>query len=380
MRYERLRLKAAVSMLGLIGLLAALLVVAGGAQAASVTTLKLSTVTTGQPAMDPIIASFNQAYASKNIRVEASYAPAASWGQLTLTQFQAKNAPDLLMTTTAASAPWGTWRLAAQNRLLDLSRSSWVKKEPKFLGDRNRYKGRTYAYQMGFNPSGMIYNRSLFKSMNIAIPKTFGQLLSMCRKIAGEGKIPIAVGTAGGAINATVSLGNMVIGNSVFAEIPNWSLRRERGQVKFATSPQWRRALQQHIDMKNAKCFPPSPTAVTVAQQFQMLASGAAAMMPGVTLELTAVKAINPKVPLSMFALPAQKAATTRVWLGPSQLTLAANADTKNAFAAKQFINDIARPDVTRRFSTLVWDHPKHRYRASASAVDLEQHEAAVQG
>ena len=236
MRYERLRLKAAVSMLGLIGLLAALLVVASGAQAASVTTLKLSTVTTGQPAMDPIIASFNQAYASKNIRVEASYAPAASWGQLTLTQFQAKNAPDLLMTTTAASAPWGTWRLAAQNRLLDLSRSSWVKKEPKFLGDRNRYKGRTYAYQMGFNPSGMIYNRSLFKSMKHRDSEDVWPVAEHVSKDRGQGQDPDR-GWNGRGLRSTLTVsvcGNMVIGNSVFSRDPELehAARAGPGQVR----------------------------------------------------------------------------------------------------------------------------------------------------
>jgi raffinose/stachyose/melibiose transport system substrate-binding protein len=175
----------------------------------------------------------------------------------------------------------------------------------------------------------------------------------MCQKISGAGKIPIAVGTAGGAINALVTLANQIVGNNVFTEIPNWSLQRERGKVKFATSPQWKRALQEFIDMKNAKCFPPSPTAVTVPQQFQMVASGDAVMMPGVTLELTAVKQISPALPLSMFTFPAPKAKNTVAWLGASQLTLVANADTKNAFAAKQFINYMARPDVNRAYSKI---------------------------
>ena len=129
------------------------------------------------------------------------------------------------------------WRLAGQGKLLDLSRSKWVKSEavPKFAANLAQYRNHTYAYQAQYALTDLLYNTDLFKSMKLKIPTTFSELLGMCRKLAGAGKIPIAFG--GADFNAPIQITVAQVGNNVYSKIPNWSIQREQGKVKFATSP-----------------------------------------------------------------------------------------------------------------------------------------------
>lgn len=354
MRYSSMRLKAAASMLCVIGVMAALLVVASGAQAApNKTTLSFMGSAEQQTGWDAVIEGFNRTYAKSNVSVEPRYVPGTSFGPLLATQIQSGNEPDLYTINSGAGSAYGVWRLAGQGKLLDLSRSSWAKGKdvPKSARDLARYKGHTYAYQVSYSPLGLLYNQSLFKSMKLKAPTTFAQLLGMCRKIAGTGKIPIAFGGLG--FNASITLTASQAANNVYSVTPNWSLQREQGKVKFANSPLWRRALQGIVDMNKAKCFPPSPAAITVPQQYAMMASGEAVMMVGAGTEAHNVNLINPKVKIGLFAHPAPKAANTRAVVATISSALVAKAKTSHAFAAKQFINYVARPDVSRRINKL---------------------------
>ncbi len=329
----------------LIGALVAVMALGVGAATAQPkaeqVTLKFQANAENRVGWDLMIKNFQNAY--PDIKIDASYAPITQYDALLLTQIQAGNPPDLFSTRAGASAPNSTWALGFQGKLLDLTpKNPWWKRQPKAARRFVTVKQKIYSFTSGIAPNGMIYNKDVFKSLGLTVPKTFPELLSLCGKVKAAGKTPIVAGMAG--LTAPVILASNVITEFVYNKDPNWTLERNQKKVTFAGSPLWKRAMQAIVQMRDGGCFQPSPQGMTSPVELTTMASGQAAMLNGSVNLIPRLQALNPDLHLGMFAFPADQAKDTQAQITTSALHLAASANTQHPNEAKTFINFIARP------------------------------------
>jgi raffinose/stachyose/melibiose transport system substrate-binding protein len=342
-------LRRAVLLL-VLGTAAALVAaLAASARGHAQVTLRMLNVTQQRPGMDAMVANFERVY--PNIKIEVDYPEATTYPSVLLTQVQAGNAPDLMSVGAGASAAFAVYALGSQGKLLDLSSSPWKKRIPQAWRKFVTVKQRIYGFPTGYNLVGMVYNKDLFQQLQLQVPKTFGELLTLCGKIRAAGKIPIAAGFAG--VAASVNMANILMNEFVYNKDPNWTLERIQHKVTFAGSPLWQRAYNAVVQMRDANCFNPAPAATSTPQQYAMVASGQAVMMPASTQETAALAAINPNLNSGLFVLPADNAADTVVPSGVGQLTFAVSKDTKHPKEARMFIDFLARPKQNSLYAKL---------------------------
>jgi raffinose/stachyose/melibiose transport system substrate-binding protein len=313
-------------------------------------TVSLAMATTYKPGFDILIPNFNRVY--PNIKINPTYITSGPpFNTAVTTQFVAGNGSDLVWNTGARTGPTSVWPFAQAGFLADLSARPWVKR--MYTADKAQYtyNGKVYAYDMGLSVLALpAYNKDFFSQNNLKVPTTFAQLLSLCQKIAGMGKIPIA--WAGGS--PPVNANNVVAlaASTVVGPDPKWLYKRLHGQTTFASTPGWRRALQMLVDMKTNKCFGPGVEAVQIPQMQQQFASGQAEMMFTYAGLNAQVLTLNPKMNIGLFPPPADNAKNTTVTVQAAG-GIGLNAKSSNKDAALTFLDFLGREKQQRLFAKI---------------------------
>jgi len=304
-----------------------------------------------KPGFDILIANFNRVY--PNIKVNPTYLSVGGntpYSTVVAAELAAGNAPDVIWSVGGIGGPTNTQVIAKAGYLDPLDGRPWVKRLLPATKPDYTVGKHLYGSELGLSVLSLLtYNKDFFQAHQLSVPKTFSQLLSLCRTISGLGKTPISWGAQTPAVNAN----NVVAlaGGSVFAKDPNWFEKRLKNQVTFAGTPGWRRALQQVVDLKNAGCFHKGAEAVDFAHMANEFASGDAVMMWTVPILLGSVVQLNPNLHFGMFPPPADVAADTRVTVQPQgALTLRKAASASAKKAALTFIDFMAREKQARLF------------------------------
>jgi raffinose/stachyose/melibiose transport system substrate-binding protein len=331
---------------------------AGAASAGSVKrdatpsgTVSMVMATTYKPGFDILIPNFNRIY--PNVTVNPTYLTSgAPYTTAVTTQFAAGNGSDLVWNTGANSGPTSVWPFASAGYLTDITKSPWVPR--MFDTDKKQYtyKGKVYAYDFGLSVLALpAYNKDFFAQNKIAVPKTFAQLLSVCRQIAGMGKIPIAWAGGSAAVNTnnTVALA----ASTVTGPDPSWLQKRLDHKTTFATTAGWRRALQMIVDMKGSNCFGPNVAADQIPQMQQEFASGQAEMMFTYAGLNAQVQVLNPTLKIGLFP-PPPDGNPANAWLTLQAAGgLGVNAKSSNPAAARQFIDFLGRAKQATLFAKI---------------------------
>ncbi len=330
-----------------MGVAAALVLgVAATAAPRETTTLKILLGTENRAQWDAMIGNFERQF--PNVHIEASYVPGASYGALLLTQFQSGSAPDLITIQTGASTNFSVYALGSQGKLLALDGSPWIKRIYSTARKLVAVRNHVYGFPAGYNLLGLLYNPAVLSRLGLKVPTTFSALLAACQSAATQGTALISLGMATPA--TAIQLAGAMMDTFVYQQDPQWTLKRNQRKVTFATSPLWRRMLQGIVDMKDAKCFQPSPAGVSRPAAQAMFANGQVAMTPGATGDYGVIKSINPNVDMQVIAFPADSAKDSNPSITNGQLVIAVNKSTTYPKEARQFVDFIARPKQNSLF------------------------------
>jgi raffinose/stachyose/melibiose transport system substrate-binding protein len=305
-----------------------------------------------KPGFDILIPNFNRVY--PNIKVDPSYLSVGGntpYMTVVPTELSAGNAPDVLWTIGGKASPIYTQVLAQGGFLAPLDGRPWVKRVPAATKPDYMVGNHIYASELGTSVLSLItYNKDYFTAHKLSPPKTFAQLLTLCKTISAQGKIPISWGAQTPAVNAN----NIVAlaAGTVLAKDPGWFAKRLQKKTTFASTPGWRRAVQMVLDLKNANCFNPGAASVDFAHMANEFASGNAVMMWTVPILLGSVLQLNPNIHYGMFPPPVDNANDTQVTLQPQGgLSLNKKASPDAQKAALTFIDFMAREKQARLFA-----------------------------
>lgn len=281
--------------------------------------------------------------ANPGYTVDATYTPNDGYPQLVQTQLQSGQAADVIQSSPGTGGPLAALNLAAGGRLADLSDTAWAPELPTSLSPLVSLDGKVYAYPTDLAPLMPVYNPDIFKDLGVKVPTTFQQLLDACGTISAAGIIPIAL--AGGSFqNVTITL-QALAANEVFGPDPEWNSKRADGDTTFVDSKGWQQVLKDFQAMIDAGCYAPDVAAVQAPVHIQQFASGQAAMViiPAQGIGIVRANA-TPDLSLSTFALPARKAADTRV-AASSGISLVVNADAADPAAARVLLDFLSSPE-----------------------------------
>jgi raffinose/stachyose/melibiose transport system substrate-binding protein len=331
-----------------VPLAAASIATAQPAEAAESASLKLAALSSYQAGFDKLIEAFEAEY--PNIDIQATYYEAGQAYATTIpTQFAGGSGTDLVFVLAGRARPYSVTPFAAAGYLADLSGAGWVASMYEPTKSLYEYDGAVRARDLGIAPLALLsYSKAYFAENNIAVPTTFDELLGVCKDIAAKGKIPIA--WAGGS--AVVNANNVatLAGSTALADDPDWLAKRAAGEVTFAESEGWRRAVQHLADMIAGGCFSPGASGVPLAEMVTQFATGQSAMMFTSGILNGQVLQQAPDLDIGLFPPPGDVAEDTRVIVQPAG-GMAVWTEAANAEAANTFLDFISREDQATVFA-----------------------------
>jgi raffinose/stachyose/melibiose transport system substrate-binding protein len=309
-------------------------------------TLKVAFPATAQAGWQKVIDDFEQA--NPDVKVNATFAPFATFFQLVSTQLQANAGPDVFYVPPGSSLALSLQNAAADGVIAPLDDRPWAKDIAPQYKDVVTHDGKVYGLVNGVFTSFMLTNEDKFKELGLTPPKTMDELKSMCKTISDKGLTPIAIG--GGFPPDLVNLMGMLLPNYVDGPDPEWIQQRNEDQTTFKDSEGWRTALQRIIDLKDAGCFDKGVAGTSRESATAQFASGKALMYPIIQPQLATVLAAEPAFEWSVMPVPGDGPDTTYLSTQVDPL-VAVNAKSKNLPLAQQFIDFVASAEESRAYN-----------------------------
>jgi raffinose/stachyose/melibiose transport system substrate-binding protein len=319
--------------------------------AAKKVTLRMIQNVSVKPAWAALIKKFEAAH--PDIAVNVQYVDTAEASQLVLTQLASGNGPDVFGTTAGNGTPSSVIPLAQAGKLLDLSGAEWEANLAPQTESTVSYQGKLYSWIVSLNAQGAFYNKELFTKLGLTVPTKMSEVLAMCPKITAAGKVPFAQGFAdvGTADGILWGLNRMI--QYVYAADPGWDARRAKKAVTFADSPEWQRALQSFVSMKDAGCFQKGVQGASFEDQLRLFGTGDAVMTVGASSQLSSILAVNPDLDYAFMNLPPDDAGQAVAGLSATN-AIAASATTKYPKQVKALFDFAAEDGNSREFAKLL--------------------------
>ncbi|MGN6187873.1 MAG: ABC transporter substrate-binding protein [Conexibacter sp.] len=308
-------------------------------------TLTLAGPTLGQEGpknpLNVIARAFEQA--NPGVHVKVATTAYDQFDQTVRVQLNGSAAPDVIFNAVGYGQATATLPLVRANALTDLSDQPWARSLSSDLRAAVGTDGKVYTLPSAYTVVGAIYDVDAFKRDGVAIPRTFQQVLDLCRREQGEGRTAFALG--GQESYDFQQLGSVMVASTVFAANPDFDLQRLAGRVTFKDTPGWKQGLEQAKQMMDAGCFGDAPAAVSTDAANQRLATGKALMRIATPESIPAVQALNPRGHYGMFAVPGGSADQTRLPAG-AVFGFSVPAKAGNQALAKQFVAFAAQSSV----------------------------------
>jgi raffinose/stachyose/melibiose transport system substrate-binding protein len=309
-------------------------------------TLKVAFPATAQAGWTKVIDDFEKA--NPDVKVNATFAPFASFFQLVSTQLQANAGPDVFYVPPGSSLALSLQNAAADGILAPLDDRPFAKDIGPQYKDIVTHDGKVYGLVNGVFTSFMLTNEDKFKELGLTPPKTMDELMAMCKTISDKGLTPIAIG--GGFPPDLVNLMGALLPNYVDGPDPQWIQRRNEDKETFKDSEGWRTSLQRVVDLKDAGCFDKGVAGTSRESATAAFASGKALMYPIIQPQLATVLAAKPSFNWSVIPIPGDGPDTTYLSTQVDPL-VGINAKSKNPELAEAFIDFVATPQESRDYN-----------------------------
>ncbi|MBD1379641.1 ABC transporter substrate-binding protein [Metabacillus arenae] len=278
-----------------------------------------------------------------NVKLEFEY---INWdtdfSSVMQTRIAGKQLPDIIM-IKGGDHPKYT------EHLMDLSSEEFMNEFPEDIRKALQIDGKDYAVPYTSNFQGVFYNKRIFAENNIEIPKTWDELMAVAESLQSKGITPF-----------TSHFKDYQIGNSfnqfatieVFSKNPTWGSDLQKGDVSFATSPEFKTVFKHFEDLYSYSNKDPFGLDFTGAAE--MFAKEETAMWIIGTWSTAQVLKNNPDLEIGFFPTPAMDESNTKIIMQPDH-TFSASATTKHPKEVKQVLEIFAtNKEMAKKYIDLV--------------------------
>lgn len=185
--------------------------------------------------------------------------------------------------------------------ILDITNQDFVKRvDPKFIANVT-IDGKVFGIPLDLMPSGVFYNKDIFRSTGVEVPKTWPAFIKVCEILKAKGITPIAAGykdqaSIGGGCYTEVY-------GTPLSKMPDFRSQVMSGEKKLADFPEFK-AFLQRFDTRN-KYVNSDSLQIGIDRAEQMFASGKTAMIVLGSWGIGAVRSYGPNGNFGIFMFPA---------------------------------------------------------------------------
>jgi raffinose/stachyose/melibiose transport system substrate-binding protein len=279
-------------------------------------------------------------YTKSHPNVTFTFKPvdSSSYGQVMRTQFQAKNAPDVMYVEAGRGNPDSVLPFAEAGYLLSLNGQPGEKVAKKFGASLFSSKGKVYGQPIDVIPLVVNVNQTAYQADGLKIPTTLDAVYKNCAAAKAKGKSLFVF--AGSAPLNGMTTAMQIAATNVYRTQPDWNELKASGKASFASTPGWTKTLQTIVDLYKKDCFQPGATAGKIPENTPAVASGSSLGSFSRGDSLIGMVQANPQATFRSTVFPAtNNPANTRLLIAPNN-ALAINADLSGAKkkAAQDFL------------------------------------------
>jgi len=265
--------------------------------------------------------------------------PIDNWETIMKTRASAGELPDIVMTF---AGPVLDAMKPAVN-FADLSNEPFVKDLKPFVMGQAAYKGKVYGLPLWEGSiSGTLYNKEIFKKLNIAVPKTQAEFWAACETIKKAGITPIYLAFK----DIWPALPQFGL-DQVAAHYPDFVDKLNSNKLKLANLPEFTKLIGFYKTLVDKGYLGTDFASNTWDGQAQALGEGKYAM--SLAWDTYLYSDLEPKYPgaaanfgMMPFFMGVNPEGS---YEGPNACLTYANKKSKNAKAAVEFIRFLAKPE-----------------------------------
>ena len=238
----------------------------------------------------------------------------------------------------------------------------------KFLSNVNpngllagQFRGKQLAVSVQYLFNNPVYNTDIMAAAGITkLPTNFTGFLNMCKTLKSKGYVPMAWP------GATLGQAGQILNSMMMNAFPSYDAI-EKGVSQIETGVKdlnvaWFADMAgKYAQMRDAGCFPDTPTGVTEATANNLFATGKAAIMPTGTFSMGAIKAINPamegKMKLMSLIATDSKPQYEGIHNNTFNLSVNDNASDDDQKIAKAFISFFLQPAIAAEYANGTTQH-----------------------
>ena len=214
--------------------------------------------------------------------------------------------------------------------------------------NKNTYTvdGKTYGYAPTTWVGGFFYNKDIFSKLGLEAPKTWDDLVSVCKTLQDNGTRPII---ERGEWFWDSFLGPFM--NDYLVDDPDYHQEVIDGEKTFADG--WGPYIQKWYDDLVKPGYVGQDLASVSSQEFfSEFATGQAGLLAGHAGHLKEIQKLNPEFEIGFFPMPGTTG-DIKVAYGAVDCAVAINAETEKMDAAKTFLNFLAQDDIVQLYQKM---------------------------
>lgn len=189
--------------------------------------------------------------------------------------------------------------------------------------------GRVYGAPEVMHSDGLLYNKTLFDSLGLEVPRTWDEFLALCVKLKQEGLIPVAMDAEWST--AQFFWGSIMSDNGADAA---WTKKLESGEIR-TYDPVFVDAIQKHREIIDRGFVPPNWKSLKHEQAKDLVGTGQAAMIITGTWDIPSIKERNPAQDIRFMMVPGSVRTVPNINVGTYRVI---SSRTEHPEEAKQFV------------------------------------------
>lgn len=215
----------------------------------------------------------------------------------------------------------------------DLSGLDWFPELSQGAQNNHVIDGKPYAFPFLQSGNGFLYNKAIFTKYNLSEPKTFDDLLAICKTLNDNGIVPFGMAAKDNWWPQFILY--YATAEHVFAKDPDFIKKINAGEATYTDTAGWLDAINVYKALLDAKAYVPNPLGVSFDECKAMFLQEKAAMFPATWVLEDARKA---NIDIGYSNLPTTNdAASNSLWGGFSG-SLAINPSNGKTEAASAYI------------------------------------------
>ena len=306
------------------------------------------------------------------IHVDYQIIPADQYFNVLKTKLNAGEAADIFGGQTGKSDL--KLQYDVENNAVDLTGAEWTTRIDPAALDQSSLDGKVYGAEIwdiiASNYFVTIYNKDIFKQLNIDVPKTFDEFAAACATIKAAGITPIYEPISDGWHQV---LWFPFVGPSFEAAEPGLADKLNANTATFAGDANMTKAMTQINQLYQSGCFGDNALSDTFANTNTAMASGKYAMTVSPLTTPVAIETAFPDVKAStfgMFPIPIFDNQLQPVHpAGPAKFIY---SKSQHVDQAKQYLDFLMQPenlqyllDNTPEFASLPFTGLKSKWDAA---------------